>query len=60
MPLMKVFLPILAIVEWPSAVVAIALVGFLALLMVVALFRFKMVDILKFWSALGTIVGLIV
>src|SRR5215471_12524489 len=60
MPLMKAILPILAIVEWPSAAVAIALIAFLALVMYIALKRFEMDDILKFWAALGTIVGLII
>jgi hypothetical protein len=57
---MNLIYPILAAVEWPSAVVALALILFLGVLMCVALARFNMDEVLKLWAALGTIAGLIV
>src|SRR5438876_4055682 len=47
-------------VEWPSAVVAVAIILFLGVLMTVALKRFKMDEVLKLWAALGTIAGLVI
>jgi hypothetical protein len=45
--------------QWPSAVVAVALILFLAVVMIIALLRYTMDEVLKLWAALGTIVGIV-
>src|SRR6266480_2625531 len=47
-------------VEWPSTIVAVAIVVFLGVLMTIALMRYKMDEVLKLWAALGTIAGIVI
>jgi hypothetical protein len=47
-------------VGWPSAVVAIVIIAFLAVVMAIALKRYTMDEVLKLWAALGTIAGIAV
>ena len=50
----------IAQVEWASAAVAIALILFVAGVMVVAMLRYSFSQALQIWGALGSIVGVMV
>ncbi len=52
-------IPMFAVVEWPSAIVAIVLLVIIAVIMLVGMFRYTFDEVLKLWAALGTLVGLI-
>jgi hypothetical protein len=46
-------------IEWTSTIVAVALILFLAIIMVIALTRYTIDEVLKLWAGLGTIVGIL-
>ena len=47
-------------VEWPSALVAISLITLIAVVMVIAMFRYKFSEAIQIWGAMGSIVGVLV
>jgi hypothetical protein len=53
-------LPLFAEVEWPSAIVGIVLIVGLMAIILVALFRNTIDDVLKLMGALGTLFGLVI
>lgn len=47
-------------IGWPSAVVAVALIGLTAAIMIVAMKRYQFNEALQIWGALGSIIGVMV
>ena len=53
-------LPLFAAVEWPSALVAIVLLVIFAAILIIAMFRYNLDDVLKLLGALGTLFGIVI